>query len=173
VLQSLLKTLSDPKVHEVLAQIVTQIIAFLVFLWILKKFAWDRLLNLLDERKQKISSEFERITALEDKFKQLEHEYNEKIANIDTEARRIIQDAISDGRRMAREIADKARQEARQITEKAQQNIELEVAKARLQLKQDIIKMTLLATEKIIKERLDEAKHRQLISSFIDTLEKN
>jgi F-type H+-transporting ATPase subunit b len=173
VLQSLLNTLSDPKVHEAIAQIVTQIIAFLVFLWVLKKFAWGRLLQLLDERKQKISSEFDRIKALEEKFVGLEHEYNEKIKNIDVEARRIIQDAIADGRRMAQQIADKARQDARQITDKAQQNIELEVAKARLQLKQDIIKMTLLATEKIIKERLDEAKHRELISSFIDTIEKN
>lgn len=173
MLQSLLKALSDPKVHEALAQIVTQIIAFLVFLWILKKFAWGRLLQLIDERKQKISSEFDRIKALEEKSKQLEHDYNEKIANIDVEARRIIQEAIADGRRMAQQIAEKARQDARQITSKAQQNIELEVAKARLELKQDIIKMTLLATEKIINERLDDAKHRQLISSFIDTLEKN
>jgi F0F1-type ATP synthase membrane subunit b/b' len=39
-------------------------------------------------------------------------------------------------------------------------------------LRDELVSMTVTATEKILRERVDEAKHRELIGRFIDQLEK-
>ncbi len=46
------------------------------------------------------------------------------------------------------------------------------MAKAKVQLKNDMVNMTISAAEKIIRERLDDAKHRELIGNFLDNVEK-
>jgi F-type H+-transporting ATPase subunit b len=170
---SLAHILTDPQTQEAIAQIITQGIAFLLFFWVLKRFAWKPVVKLLDERRGKISAEFERISKLEEKFKQLQQEYENKLKDIDAEGRKRIQEAIAEGRKMASEIAQDAHNQARGITEKAKQNIELEVAKARAQLKEDIIRLTLAATEKILRESVQDAKHRDLVARFIDQLPKS
>jgi F-type H+-transporting ATPase subunit b len=162
--------LNDPKAREAIAQIVTQGIAFVLFFWILKRFAWKPILKLLDDRRDKISGEFQRISELEERFKQLRQDYENRLKDIDAESRRRIQEAIAEGRTISSEIAEQARHDARAITDKAKQNIELEVAKARAQLKEDIIRLTLAATEKILHERLDDRKHRDLVQRFIEQL---
>ena len=40
-------------------QVLTQIIGFLIVLWVLKRFAWKPILALLEERRQKIKNEFD------------------------------------------------------------------------------------------------------------------
>jgi F-type H+-transporting ATPase subunit b len=167
---SVLHMLKDPKAHEAIAQVVTQGIGFLLFFWVLKRFAWKPLVNLLDQRRGKISAEFDRISQLEEKFKQLRQDYENRLKDIDAESRRRIQEAIAEGRAMASEIAQDAHRQARAITDKAKQNIELELAKARAQLKEDIVRLTLAATEKFLHERIDSQRDRELISRFIDQL---
>ncbi|RKX18772.1 MAG: ATP synthase F0 subunit B, partial [Candidatus Zixiibacteriota bacterium] len=39
-------------------------------------------------------------------------------------------------------------------------------------LKEDMVSITLAAAEKILQEKLDEQKERQLVSGFIDGIEK-
>lgn len=169
---SLLEMLRTPATQQAIAQILTQIVAFLILLWVLKKFAWKPLVGMLEERRKRIADEFKRIDEMEQQVKELREEYEAKLRNIDAEARGKIQEAIKEGRRMAREITDNARVEAQQILERARQGLELEIARARAELRDDIVDLVLITTEKLLRERLDEAKHRELIASFIDDLRK-
>lgn len=51
-----------------LGQIIVQIIGFLAMLWILKRYGWKPLLDLLDARRQKIQSEFDSIEEKKEKW---------------------------------------------------------------------------------------------------------
>ena len=128
-------------------------------------------MNILESRRHMIESEFEKIDSLEQDVQEIKSEYSEKLKDIEGEARLKMQEAINDGRRIATEIADKARDDAKNTLEKAKQHIILEMAKARTELKDDVIRLTLATTEKLLKEKIDEKKHRQLITSFIDEME--
>ena len=152
-------------------EIITHIIGFLIVLWILKKFAWRPLLNVMDQRHQKIASEFKRIEDISQEAQQRREEYESRIRLIETEAREHINAAVNEGRRVASEIQANARRDAEKIREKARATCEIEVAKAREQLREEVVNLTLLATEKIIHERLDDEKHRALITEFVDQLE--
>ena len=158
----------DP--FTVACQIITHIIGFIIVFWILKKFAWRPLLNVMDERRRKIASEFERIEELEREVQQRREEYEARIQSIEAEARERINAAVNEGRRVASEIQANARRDAGMIREKARATVEIEVAKAREMLRDEVVNLTVLATEKIIHEWLDDEKHRALINEFVDEL---
>ncbi len=46
----------SPETLKTISQILTQLIAFLIFLWIMKRFAWRPILRLLDERRERLES---------------------------------------------------------------------------------------------------------------------
>ncbi|HKZ22772.1 MAG TPA: F0F1 ATP synthase subunit B [candidate division Zixibacteria bacterium] len=152
-------------------QVITQIVGFLIALWVLKKFAWRPLLGVLEERKEKIKSEFGKIEEDRKKAQILLEQYQEKLKEIDAEARVRIQEVVNEGRKIAAEIKQQAQAEAKEVLSKAQAEITRELAKAKVQLKNDIVSMALAATEKIIDEKLDEKKDRKLIADFIEELE--
>ncbi len=149
-------------------QILTQALGFLILLFILKKIAWKPLLSLLDERREKISSEFQAIERTKSEITRLEQDYKARLADIDAQARQRIQEAISEGQRISVEIQEKAREESKNILNKAKENIELEVAKARVELRNQVAVLALKAAEKVIKEELTEERHRRLVTEFID-----
>ena len=85
---------------EVLAQFVTNIISFLILLFILKKFAWGALLKLIDDRTAKIDSEFESIEKAKQEIEKLKVEYQEHLIKIEEETREKLQEAMAEGRKV-------------------------------------------------------------------------
>ncbi|MBI5194220.1 MAG: F0F1 ATP synthase subunit B [Nitrospirae bacterium] len=152
-------------------QILTQAFGFIILLFLLKKFAWKPLLSLLDERRDKIASEFNTIERVKSEIARLEEDYKSKLADIDNHSRQKIQEAISEGQRIAAEIQDKAREDANKAIEKAKANIEIEVAKARMELRSQMANIAIKAAEKILKEDLDDSRHKNLVMGFIENLE--
>ena len=149
-------------------QILTQALGFLILLFILKKIAWKPLLSLLDERREKISSEFRNIERTKSDISRLEQDYKARLADIDALARQRIQEAISEGQRISVELQEKAREESKNILNKAKENIELEVAKARVELRNQVAALAIKAAEKVIKVELTEERHKRLVTDFID-----
>ena len=152
-------------------QILTQALGFLVLLWLLKKFAWKPLLTIIDERRDKISSEFSNIERAKTELSRLEEDYKAKLADIEAHARIKIQEAISEGQRISIEIQEKAREEAKKTIDKAKANIEIEVAKAMVDLRNQMANIAIKAAEKILKEELSGDRHKRLVSDFIDNVE--
>jgi len=155
-----------------IGQIVTQIIGFLLALWILKKFAWKPLLKIMEQRRQKIASEFEGIDEQKGEMEKLVSDYEAKLKDIDNLARAKILEAASEGQKMASEIKENARKEAKDFLDRAKERLQREVDMAKVQLRDDLVEMTLRVTEKILKEKLDQEKDKRLIADFIDEVEK-
>lgn len=153
-------------------KLITHLVSFVIALWLLKKFAWGPILNLLDERRNKIAGEFQEIEKGKDDVESLKSEYESKLDEIDNERRATIVKAVEEGKSVAADIRATAQNEARELTEKTKQDLEREVAKAKVQLRSDMVTMTIAAAEKVIRERLDDNKHRELIDRFITDLEK-
>ena len=154
-----------------ISQIITQIIAFLVMLWVLKKFGWTPLLNILEERRNKIQSEFDALAKQKEDLDGLIKEYKVKLSGIETEARRKIQEAVAHGRNIATKLQEEAQTKSKELIEANRVTIETEIAKARQQLKNELVQMVFLATEKLLGQKLDEAKHEKLIAEFVEEAE--
>ncbi len=151
-------------------QIATQIVGFLLLVWVMKKFAWKPLLGMLEERRQKIVDEFKKIEDARDEVARMRADFEARLEHIEDLAREKENAAIAEGRRVAAEIQAKAREDAHDILDKARQNIELEIAKAKVDLRNQIVGIAVQTTEKVLKEELTEARQRQKIESCIDEI---
>ncbi len=153
-------------------QVLTQIVGFLIVLWVLKRFAWKPILSLLEERRQKIKSEFEAAALRKEEANQLLVSYEAKLAEIDAAARAKITEAVSDAQKIAAEIKEEARKEGRELVTRSQAEIAREISKAKVQLKEDMVAISLTATEKIISQKLDEQGHRRLVEEYLSRIER-
>jgi F-type H+-transporting ATPase subunit b len=155
-----------------ISQIITHMIGFLITVWLLKKFAWKPLLSMMEERRQKIVSEFEKIDLDKSEAGKLKTSYEEKLKNIDAERRQKIAGAVNEANKIASDIKLGAQQEASGIIARTREQLTRDIASAKVQLKEDMVAITLAAAEKILHEKLDERKERELIGKFIDSIEK-
>ena len=153
-------------------QLLTHLVGFVITVWILKRYAWGPLLAIMEERRNKIKQEFDDIEVEKTKVSELTTEYEAKLKDIDAERRVKLVEGVNEGKKIAEKIKAEAREDAKEISIKAQDELERDVAKAKVQLKNDMVAMTISAAEKIIDEKLDDAKHRELIGNFIDNVEK-
>lgn len=162
----------SPELMAQIGETVTQLLAFVIFVWIMKKFAWGPLNNLLEARRKQIEDGFAEIDRKQEAAEKLHRDYAEHLRNIEQEGRAKIQEAVAEGRRVAAEIVDSAREESQQMAERARRNIEIEIAKARVELRDEVVGMTMLASEKLLHQKVDTEMDRRLVSDFLEDLER-
>nr|AOR51136.1 ATP synthase subunit b [uncultured bacterium pAW1] len=153
-------------------QLLTHALGFILTLWILKKFAWAPLLGLMEERRNRIAEEFRTIDEQKSAVAQQQALYEARMREIDSERRAKLVEAVEEGKHVAAEMKAQAQHEVKELHAKARTDLERDVAKARVELRDQMVAMTMSATEKIIKERLDETKHRELISRYIEEVDR-
>jgi F-type H+-transporting ATPase subunit b len=149
-------------------QVVTQVIGFLLMVWLLRRFAWAPVLRMLEERRQKIAGEFQEAERRKGEADQLRVKYEQELKTIDAQARQKLQEAVADGQRVASEIKTQANQEAAARLARSEDEIAREREKAKELLKQAVIGLSMRSAEKILRQKLDEKQQRQLVSEFID-----
>lgn len=155
---------------DILRLLATNILAFLIFLWILRKYAWGPLMSLLDSRRDKIQGDYDAAAAKLSEAEQLQKDYEAKLTEIKGLERERVQEAVKRGEEIAHRLEEDARAKASEFLGKAEDELEREVGAARLELREQVVTMALGAAEKLLKEKLDEQKHRQLVEEFIQDL---
>jgi F-type H+-transporting ATPase subunit b len=151
--------------------LLTQVVGFLIVLWLLRKYAWDKLLSFIETRRQAIATEFENIEKAKANADALRRKYEEELAGIEALRRSRIQEAVHEANGIAAQLRDDARREAVAMRVKATQDIAIEMEKANATFRDQMVDSVLTATEKLIDQRLDDAQHRTLISRFLDDVE--
>lgn len=136
-------------------------IAFLILLFLLRKFAWKPILTTVNQREQKISEslaaaekareEMEKLTATNE---QLLQEAREERSKILAEAKQIKDKMINDAK-------DQAKAEADKIAEVNRQEIENQKNAAIAELKDAAANLSLEIAEKVIRKELKEDKAQQ------------
>ena len=157
--------------RQIISEIIVQLLGFGIVFFVLKKFAWGRLLEIIDRRRDTIRDEFSGIASKKQDIENLEKDYRLKLDHIEQQARAKIQEAANQGLLLAKDIQDEARQESQRMVHRAKEEIEHEIAKARLTLRDDIVDLSGLMTEKILKEKMSPADHKKLVNQFLKEME--
>ncbi len=153
---------------KVWTELATHVIAFLLFILILRKLAFGPLVKVIDDRRAKIEADFKKAEDLAKEAQESKGRYETLLEELDAKAREQMQESIDEGKRIAAEIGQKAREDAEKLLERAKKNAEIELANARKQLRKDVVELTLAATEKILQEQVDRAAHTRHIDKFIE-----
>jgi F-type H+-transporting ATPase subunit b len=139
--------------------------------WILKRYAWQPLLKIIEERRAKIQNEFSKIEEQKKEISQLMEDYQEKLKDIDVEARQRLEATAERGFKIAQQIREDAYRQANYIMNKAHEDALKETERAKLQLKEQIVELVVNATQKVIQEKLDLQKDKQMIETFIEKMD--
>ena len=148
--------------------LLTQVLGFLIVLWLLRKYAWGKLLAFTEQRREHIASEFAGIEKAKAGVEDLRRKFEEELAGIEATRRARIQDAVHEANQIAGEVRDTARRDAVAMRVKATEDINLDMDKANVSFRDDMVNAVVTATEKLIHVRLDDAQHRKLINQFLD-----
>ena len=152
-------------------QVLTQILGFLLMVWILRRYAWGPVMGMLEARREKIAGEFKEAERRKAEAAELKAKYDAELRTIDAQARQKITEAVHEGQRVAGEIKAQAQKEAATRIERAADEIEREREKAKEMVKDQVIGLSLRAAEKILRQKLDEPGQRRLLGEFIDEVE--
>ena len=145
----------------------SQIISFLILVWILGRFAWKPLMNIMEKRRQFIEdnlahAENERIEA-----ERIRLEYQEEMRHARNEAQSIIENATKISEQQANEILAEARKDTEKMKQAALADIGRERDKAISDIKNQVADMSIAVAEKIIRQKLDMTGQEVLIDQFI------
>jgi F-type H+-transporting ATPase subunit b len=152
------------------SQVLTQVVGFLLLLWLMRKYAWGPLLQALEDRRSKITTELSDIAASKEGVSKLQQEYEAKMREVQKEALLKIQEAILEGQKVAREITASARQEADDLLEKAKENISREMGLAKIQMRNEVAGLVIATAAKVIRSTLDAEKNKGLVLQYMDEL---
>jgi len=150
--------------------ILTTVIGFLIVVWILKKYAWGPVLDLLDARREKIRSDYADADSARGEAAKLKDEFEVQLGSIKTIEKERVQEAVKRGEDLAGRIQDEARQKADATLDKARTDLEVETHKAQVELKDQVVDLAIGAAEKLIGQKLDEETHRRLVLDYIENI---
>ena len=144
--------------------------SFLLLIFLVKKYAWGNLTNILDERAEKISSDIDGAEAARKKAEELASKREAELAGSRSEAKTIIENAKETAEKSKSDILAEAKLEAGRLKEKANQEIAQNKAEALQSVKGEVADLTVSLAGKIISQNLDGHAHKELIDQYIDQL---
>ena len=148
--------------------LITQALAFVILLWILKKFVYPPLIKSIDDRRAQIEAGLKEAKQSQEALEKAEIKVDELLEKARKEADDIVGRSQQEAQGLVADAEAKAKQRAAQIVADAEAQLTADVNRARAELKTETIKLVALATERIIGEKLDERKDAQLIKQALE-----
>lgn len=149
------------------ANTVFTIIAFLLLLWLLNKYAFGPLFAVMEKRREMIK---EQMNAAANSREQAEASMAEQKAALDEarkEAYAIIEQARATSSKQADEIVSAAKNEATRLKEEALKDIESEKNKAISALRTEVGGISVQIASKIIEKQVDEKSQEEIVEKYL------
>lgn len=147
--------------------ILFQLLAMLVLLALLKKFALGPLLNIMKQREDHIAGE---ITSAEERNKEAQkliEEHSVLLKEAKQESQSLIENAKKLGEKQKEDIIQAARAESERLKEAARTEIVKEKEQAVSALREQVASLSVLIASKVIEKELDEQAQEKLIQDYL------
>ena len=143
--------------------LINTLIIFLLYKFLLH----NKVMAVLDERKEKVNSEMNAAEAAQAEAEAVKQEYAQRLEQSKEEASQIVAAAVKRAGEREAEIIARAQQEAAAIKVKAEESIELEKKKAINEIKDQIADIVIMASEKVCEKEISAKDNEALIDKFI------
>ena len=144
---------------------IFQLITFVLFFFIAKKFAFGPIVNMLEKRRQTIEDGVLLGEKMEKRQAKLEEEADAVIREARHDADRIINNAHKESREVIRETEKSAKVKADAILNEAHERIDEDAEQARRSLEKDIVGLVSEVTEALVHEKVDAKKDNEIIQN--------
>ena len=121
----------------------------------------------LSSRIKGIKDELEDLDARKNEAEKKLAEYNEKLAQLEKEAEKILEDYIKQGHEAKQRILKEAEASAEKLKSQARRNIEHEFEQAKFKLQEEIFETSLEKAEEIIKNKISEDDQDRIVDEYL------
>lgn len=150
-----------------LGNMLVNIIAVLILVAALKKFAWGKLIDMLDERQRLVEKQLDDAEKNQQESRELLEKNQEKFSNAQKEIRAMIEEAREQTKVEKQAILDEAHAQAEQLKINARKDIEDEKKKALEEINKQISELSVLVASKILTKELDGSSQSDYIDQAI------
>lgn len=155
------------------ATFFAQIVNFLVLVFILKKLAYKPVKKILKEREDKIAESLNKADADVAEAQAVLEERRKALAEARTKAEEIVTDAEKRASETREDSIRETKNEIAQMKKAAAAEIQRDRARAMEQLRADVVSLSMAAAGKIIEKNIDKAQNEQIITEFVNKLDKD
>ena len=152
------------------ATFFAQIINFIILLDILGKFAFKPLMNVLDERANRISNDLDSAEKTRVEAEELKAQYTKQMEEARNEAAAIVAKATQNAQNIEAEARTQAQAEKDQMISAAKQNIENEKQQALADVRKQVIALATEIAGKVVSQKLDSAEDQALVAKTADAV---
>ncbi|SDY64249.1 ATP synthase F0 subcomplex B subunit [Saccharopolyspora shandongensis] len=154
------------------SEIVVGLIAFLLLLFVLWKYAVPRFEKIYAERSERIEGGIRKAEAAQAEAQRTLEQYKSQLAEARAEAARIRDDARAEGQQILEEMRAQAQTESERIINQGQTQLAHQRAQIVAELRSDLGRQAVDLAGRIVGESLeDEARRRGTVDRFLDELE--
>src|ERR671921_2191654 len=147
------------------------LLAFLVAMFILRKYAWPAITEALDKRQRAIEESIDVAERTRADAQQLLQEYRERLREARAQADEIVARARKAGEVHERESLEKARVQREELMAQTRRDIEAETRRAIQEIRAEVADLTVMATEKVTRKSLTGEDHKRLVEDALAELD--
>jgi F-type H+-transporting ATPase subunit b len=147
--------------------LLAQGVTFLVLVWVLKKFAFTKIVDILEQRRIAVEESLDKADELSKKNEQAEKRVNALLHEARQESEGIIARSHEEAGAIVQQAEDAAGAKAEKIIKDGEARIEAEVGRARQELKKEMLSLVSQATSTVLDEAVDNKKNEALIKKAL------
>ena len=148
--------------------LITHIISFLILLTLLRMFLYKPIVNMLDQRSQRIKDSLEAAERAQEESAASQAEVESQLEAARAEGQQLIASAREVAERFREEETAKVRQEIEAERARAEANIQRERDAAIEQLRGEFAGLAITAAERVVERSLDEQAHQDIIDRVLE-----
>lgn len=156
-----------------LTHLAWTIVNFGVLLWLLSRFLFKPVLNMMTTREKEIESNIAKAEADMKEAERLRQEFQEQLAGAQQRAKEIIAQAQQAAAKQSEQMLEETRQKQQDMLQRAEETIRRERDAAIAQLREEVAALAVGAAGRIIGRSLNLDDHRRLVDEFVAEAGKN
>ena len=151
-----------------LSGLITQLVCFIVLLWLLGALLYKPIIRALDQRSERIRESLEASQRAQEEAARSQAEMQDQLAAAREEGQQLIARARDVADRFREEELVKAREDIAGERSRAEANIQRERDAAIEDLRREFAGLAIVAAERVIRRSLDDDSHTELIEQVLE-----
>jgi F-type H+-transporting ATPase subunit b len=147
------------------------LIAFVITILVLRKFAFPAIADALDQRQRAIEEAIDHANQTKAEADALLVDYRARLTEARAQADELLAKARKTSELAQAESLEKSRVQREEILAQAQRDVESATAKAKQELRREVADLTVLATEKITRRTLTGDDQQRLLNEALGELD--
>jgi F-type H+-transporting ATPase subunit b len=144
------------------------IISFGIFLFLMKKYAFPPIFEILEAREKKISGDLQSAEDIKAAAEKLKKDFEEQLKAAHDKAVTIVQLASEESRKNQEKALEETQAKCRQMLKEAEQEIQTSRNQILAEIRGYVSALTITSAEKIMKRALTEDDKKRLVDESID-----